>query len=285
MRCTIPLLALLLALLLPPLLPVLVSYPSAVADEGAAADRERTDLRWLVRTLRFALERERRGARKEGKVGVYLGRGVFPPSGIAVVRRLDEMGTPPRLLFSGDVTTKGLAGLRRIVVPGGWAPSQLEGLGKDGRESLVEFVEGGGRYFGICAGSYLPCTYVRWQGRTSPYSVGLVRGTASGPVAGRTAWPTSEVLDLDLEKGGRRRVLYAGGPTFDVKGAEVLARYPGGEAAVIEVMCGKGRILLSGAHVEFSTRHDADLLTEGGWATGLDPGDAKLFAKFLRRLR
>ena len=273
MRRLRPLLVLLAVLLL----------PTARAEE-ATTERERTDLRWLVRTLRFALERARAGTEATGDVGVYLGQGVFPPSGLAAVRRLDEAGLEPRLLFASDVDKAGLKGLRLLVMPGGWAPSQLAGLGAGGQEALVAFVERGGRYLGICAGGYLPCTEIEWEGQVLPYPVGLVRGRASGPVPGRVPYPRAEVFRLELEGGGREPALYAGGSSFEVEGATILARYPGGKPAVIEVKKGRGRLILTGAHVEFSTRKDRDLLDEEAWARGLKPGDANLFETFRKRL-
>ena len=260
--------------------------PAAVhADEGdAAAAQKALDDHRLVRTLRFALARARQGVKETKTIGVYLGRGVFPPSGLAAVRRLDEADTPPRLLFEDDMTTQGLRGLKRLGMPGGWAPSLLAGLGAEGQKALVAFVKGGGRYLGICAGAYLPCRSVVWEGQTWPYPTGLVDGTATGPVPGRAPWPKAEVFDLELEKGRKHRTIYAGGGSFDVKDATVLARYPNGDAAAVEVKRGRGRLLLTGAHVEFDGRKDQDLLAEDGWARGLRPGDAAVWATFLDRL-
>jgi len=82
--------------------------------------------------------------------------------------------------------------------------------------------------------------------------------------------------------GGKRTALYAGGASFDVPGAKVLARYPGGAAAIVSVRRGKGRLVLSGAHVEFRTGEDADILAQDAWATGLEPGDGGLLLRLLR---
>ena len=96
-------------------------------------------------------------------------------------------------------------------------------------------------------------------------------------------YPQAEVFRLDLEGGGHEKALYAGGSSFQVEGATVLARYPGGRPAAIEVKKGRGRLLLTGAHVEFSARKDRDLLSEA-WAHGAKPGDARLFEVYRKRL-
>lgn len=257
----------------------LAPLPAKAADE-----RERIDDAWLLTNLRFAVKRSRSELRADRTIGVYIDEGVFPPSAQAVIRRLDEAKTPPLLLLADDFTPEGLKGLKRIIVPGGWAPSILAGLGDHGQKALVRFVEQGGAYLGICAGAYVPCSKVRWEGETIPYPLGLVQGTAAGPVKGRAPWPTAETFDLQLDKKKRSRALYAGGASFEVKDAKVLARYPGGGAAAIEIKRRKGRLILTGAHVEFRTDKDADLLGQNNWAAGLKPGDARLFTAWFGRL-
>ncbi len=250
------------------------------------ADRDRIDEHWLVATLRFTIERERRGAAKRrSKVGVYVGRGVFPPSAMAVVRRLDESKRAPRCLFASDISKEGLEGIDLLVVPGGWAPSMLKGLTTRGQRALATWVERGGRYMGICAGGYLPCGTVVWEGKAYPYPINLVRGQAVGPLDGLAPWPTADAIALELERGASRATLYAGGAAFDVVDAAIVARYPGGSPAAILAEAGKGRLLLTGAHVEFVGGRDDDLLDWEAWAPGLKLGDAKLFASFLKRLK
>ena len=250
---------------------------SEVAAVRLASDRELLDERSLAKNLRFALARARIEPR--GGVGVYMGRGAFAPSAQAVVRRLEEGGVSPRLLFASDVAPAGLKGLRAIVVPGGWAPSMLAALGADGQRALRDFCEGGGGYLGICAGGYLPCETVVWEGREHPYPLRLMPGRAEGPVAGLAPWPNSGGVKLSLGGGRKVRALYAGGSSFDVEGARVLARYPDGSAAIVR----KGKMILTGAHVEFAAGKDVDLLE--GWATNVEAGDGLLFRELLGLVR
>ncbi len=255
---------------------------SAVHLQG---DRAALDAHWVERTLRFALERARREARADGKVGVYLGRGVFPPSGMAVVRRFDEKKKAPRLLFEEDLTTEGLAGLDVVVVPGGWAPSQRDGMGASGRAALTGFVREGGSYVGICAGAYLACESVIWDGVAYPYPLRLARGVARGPIPGLAPYPRSQVVKLTLERGQARSAVYAGGSSFEVEDATVLARYPNGSSAAVALRCGEGRVLLCGPHVELQEKTDADLLMPADWLSTLAPGNKPLLLDLLARLR
>ncbi len=202
---------------------VLRDVPRAqVAGVHLSGDRERLDAYGLEQMLRWALQRARKPATAAGlkrPVGVYAGRGVFPPSARAVVRRLEAAGRRVHLLFEGDMRAAGLRTLRTLIVPGGWAPSQLAGMGKAGQQALKRFVEGGGLYVGLCAGGYLPVSTVVWEGASVVYPVGLVAGKATGPVPGRVPWPRSEVVTLDMAGGGGRTVLYAGGASLYVQGA------------------------------------------------------------------
>ncbi len=247
------------------------------ALEGAEIDwdRARTDAAWIEANLRFALARD---AKSKGSTAVYLGRGVFPPSAKAVVRRLDGMGLAPRLLFEEQLTAAGLAGLRVLVVPGGWAPTQHEAMGDGGRGRLRTFVEAGGAYLGICAGAYVACSAVSWEDREYPYALGLARGRAIGPVKGLAPWPTTG--SVEIRAGGHAvPALYAGGCSLAIDGAAVLATYPDGSAAAIEVRLGKGRVFLCGVHPEFVAA-DRDLLA--GWADGSPPGDGDWLEGLLR---
>jgi glutamine amidotransferase-like uncharacterized protein len=247
-------------------------------------DRGVLDAAWVEQNLRFALDRARRGEAADGRVGVYLGRGVFPPSGIAVVRRLDEGKRAPRLLFETDVTAKGLTGLDVVIFPGGWAPSQRDVLGESGRTALAQFVNGGGNYLGICAGGYLPCSDVVWKQENFAYPLALADGKAVGPVPGLAPYPASQGVDLTLPGGKKMRALYAGGSSFEIKGAESLASYPNGTAAAVAVRHGEGLLVLTGAHIEFRDDRDADLLGQDAWAAQVKAGTADLFATFLARV-
>jgi glutamine amidotransferase-like uncharacterized protein len=50
-----------------------------------------------------------------------------------------------------------------LVQPGGSGSKQAETLGKDGRERIRTFVDGGGGYVGICAGAYLATSDYEWS--------------------------------------------------------------------------------------------------------------------------
>jgi putative intracellular protease/amidase len=245
--------------------PALLLLAAAVLAQDT---RELGDLRNLDRTLRFALERNGRAV--DSTVAVYLDRGVFAPSGLAVVRRLDERKRPPRLLFRGDLRADGLKGVATLFVPGGWAPSIRAGMGPEGRAAVKAFVKAGGRYAGICAGSYLACRDVVWANERFDYPIGLAHGTAIGPLDAIAAWPKAASV-----KVAGRSTLYSGGCRFVMPGAKVLGTYPDKTPAIIATTYGKGTVVLTGVHVEFVARKDKDLLAR--WADGVACDGGPLF--------
>lgn len=227
------------------------------------ARREYLDTLWYADTQEFARARP---SVKKPRVVLFGGRGVFPPSLKAAVRRLDAAKIPCRVIFSNTFEIPKDA---VVVLPGGWAPSMIRDIGS---ERLQEFHTA--KVLGICAGAYLLCSEVVWEGKTYPYPVGRADGRAVGPLPNIAPWPNAAALKLDTGHS----VIYAGGAVFEVGKAKVRARYPDGGAAIIEM---PGAIL-SGVHCEFNASTDADLLRDAAWPTG--GGGGKLFLKFVREL-
>ena len=94
----------------------------------------------------------------------------------------------------------------------------------DGLNAIQKYVEGGGRCVGVCAGAYLLCETVEYDGQKYPYPLGLFDGMAKGPVKGLTAYPEWGAAKLTLTDAGKKRALndldgaevaYSGGPCFE----------------------------------------------------------------------
>ena len=96
--------------------------------------------------------------RAEGAVrtGFLLGSG---SSGACLFRLLRTIAASPnydvRFLLGSDVAAGALADIDLFVVPGGWSLTQMKSLGAVGCSNLVNWVRGGGAYYGTCAGAYL----------------------------------------------------------------------------------------------------------------------------------
>jgi len=101
----------------------------------------------------------------EGKIRValYNDAGV---GGKGVASLTNQLGGDPRFAVAqvcgADVAAGALDGFDLLICSGGSGSGQSRSLGDAGRENVREFVEAGGDYVGICAGSYLACKGFSW---------------------------------------------------------------------------------------------------------------------------
>ena len=179
-----------------------------------------------------------------------------------------------------DVKAGKLPSYDLLVVPGGQASELTAALGAEGGAKIRDYILGGGKYYGICAGTYailqkdaMPEKKRRSENKGS---MGFIPFMDDAPRHCR-GWAPTEISFTDeglkafpgMEK--TRQVFYMGGPVMvpgkPVDGAdfEVLATYDGqivntwhpgkvesmyGKAAVLGGTLGKGRVLASGPHPE-----------------------------------
>ncbi len=153
-----------------------------------------------------------------------------------------------------------------FVMPGGASRYKSAKLNGAANALIKAYVAQGGRYLGICAGSYMACETTLWAQGT-PYEImahnelGFFPGTGRGPVTefGRgDNYNATEPRVVMLEAGGQQvPSLYMGGCTFEsqAKGSyQVLARFaglPDQPAAAVSGQYGQGRWLLSSTHPEY----------------------------------
>jgi len=162
-----------------------------------------------------------------------------------------------------------------LVMPGGADLPYVAALHGEGDAQIEQFVAEGGSYFGICAGAYYASEFVRFdegdpeQAIVGPRALGFFPGEAIGPVLGKFSYATQSgvvVASLRLSPEFEQEtevsqlgVIVNGGPYFQLNhnatDVDVLASYVIGEqtlAAVVLRRVGQGRVLLTGAHVEFA---------------------------------
>ncbi len=157
-----------------------------------------------------------------------------------------------------------------LIVPGGRDIPYCEALYGKGIQAIKDYVNSGGRYLGLCAGAYFSCAHLMFdEGGELEVSgerqLKFFPGTAIGPIFGTGTY------DYASRRGARACALrwkeeqedfpsyYNGGCFFagaeTVAEVEVLATLAGekeGLPVIIGCTVGKGRVLLSGLHPEFS---------------------------------
>jgi biotin--protein ligase len=155
-----------------------------------------------------------------------------------------------------------------LVMPGGADIPYTKYLSGDGTTKIREFVEKGGSYLGICAGAYFASAKITFEAG-NPFEVQGTRelkffpGTAEGPVLAPYDYNSNSgarVAELRV-KGLKDPVFshFNGGCHFvgaeKIPGIIVHATYGDtGKAAIIHMNIGKGQVILSGVHPEFSPR-------------------------------
>ncbi|MFP6767991.1 MAG: BPL-N domain-containing protein [Planctomycetaceae bacterium] len=172
-----------------------------------------------------------------------------------------------------------------VIFPGGMASHQFDALEKTGRRAVQDFVRRGGGYVGICAGAYMAAT--------RPYTWGL--GLIDARIVDHDHWArgigtvTIELSDPGRTLFGNHRgpldYHYGNGPIFapakkkELPDYRVLAWYrtavPGRGGADPAVMIntpailsgryGKGRVLVSSGHSEWSAGIEAFMLRYVEW--------------------
>jgi biotin--protein ligase len=166
-----------------------------------------------------------------------------------------------------------------LIVPGGADIPYMQALNGIGNQKIRSYVENGGAFLGICAGSYYGGNFVDFAkgtdlevlgARELSFFPGIVRGpilapydyqSESGARAAKVIWRDA----FEFQKNSCFKIYYNGGGAFvdaDKKSnTTILACYDteGQEAAIIECRVGSGKAILSGVHFEYDpTFLDAD---------------------------
>ena len=122
-----------------------------------------------------------------------------------------------------DIQAGGLRRFNVVMFTGGSGSGQARALDHAGCAEVKDFVEKGGGYVGICAGSYLACSGFSW-------GLGLINAKTLSPLWKRgTAMVKIELTDRGREILGPLRgelnCLYFQGPIVGPASAQELPKY------------------------------------------------------------
>jgi hypothetical protein len=208
--------------------------------------------------------------------------------GLLCIDTLSKLGVPFRLLSASEICADCLGSFRILLVPGGWAAHKVRALGETGRLKIAKFIEEGGSYMGFCGGAGLalssPPAFYLTPIRRMPLSERLPSASGEIHVSGALShpawqnippeiltsvwWPSQFLLESDSEVSclASYSTPGAGFQVADLRVSDVdesawgeLEKAYGinldparikGHPAIIEVEKGKGRLVLSYAHLE-----------------------------------
>ncbi len=148
-----------------------------------------------------------------------------------------------------------------FIMPGGADLFYCEKLNGAGNAAIRSFVESGGIYLGLCAGAYYGCAGLNWAEHeehpiTGTRELAFINTVATGPVYDliedgdfNKSWSGIAHVEMD---GTTYPAYYEGGPVFDTP--EALGRYtlPGNPPAIVQQSIGKGLVILSSPHIEYT---------------------------------
>ena len=189
-----------------------------------------------------------------------------------------------------DIQAGCLDAFDAVIFPGGSGSGQAAAIGVPGREKVRAFVDEGGGYIGVCAGSYLALDNYTWGLRLVPMDSHdrkhWRRGNASLKIE-----LTTEGMETFLESESEREIAFRQGPLMQPSDepdnnatVDVLAWFRTGVGingadpatmvdtpAIVRVEFGKGRVLLFSPHPELTEGMDDWLRLAIDWAVETEP--------------
>jgi biotin--protein ligase len=163
-----------------------------------------------------------------------------------------------------------------LIIPGGQDKPYVKDIGPIGTENIQKYVEQGGSYLGLCAGSYFASARVEFEvGRegyqvledrslalTDKMSVGSVApnftyGSLKGADARMVRWLNHTSEMYLYVNGGGKFVDYKS----ETQKSKTIVEYSDGSPAIILSFYGKGKAILSGPHFEVSVSELGQLMS------------------------
>lgn len=128
-----------------------------------------------------------------------------------------------------------------LIIPGGMITSYLFSWGRNGKQTIRNFVQNGGIYVGICAGAYV-------AGKKCENETGLAFFNRV-----LNYKKHQFVIKAEDNKGNYLELIAENGPDLaTVKNSTVVLKDENNKAQVIEIQFGKGKVYLFSSHPEGS---------------------------------
>ncbi len=197
-------------------------------------------------------------------IAIYKGRGVSAHSYRCLKQLLAQsfevIAINPAQINNGDLSNQFVA----IVFPGGADVPYDRALIDVGIKYISTFVEKGGLYVGVCAGSYFASSaidFTCFDGSVikEPRRLEFFKGTVKGPAYGNYvegSHASAQIVDLKI-RSKIYKAYFNGGGNFiadlPFEKHEILATYAGSDLpAALQIKVGKGQAFLCAFHPEYN---------------------------------
>ncbi len=209
---------------------------------------------------------------KRADIALYSDQGADEDCIQATEKMFEWMGYTVELIKAGYINEVGLDSFRMLCVPGGNMYQYAQDISLEGKEKIIDFIQSGGSYIGICGGGYFASEKVIWQEQQLPMTpLGIFPGTAKGPIDEIVPFPDQEVVKVNIADSNHpitqseqdtMWILYYWGPIFipnEDAEVSILGRYDRGDyPALIAFNYGRGRVFITGPHPEIEEDSDRD---------------------------
>jgi len=188
------------------------------------------------------------------RVAVYNGRGSLLSSSVALLNMFRWMNAEANYVNSTDIQQGVLDDYDIVAFPGGDSFDYSNFLGAEGRNAVIDFIAGGGSFFGICGGSVFG---------TDSY-LGLFKGYTSGAVNGSGTKLIPMIVntnstgpDLSAEPATYELLywnsgyFYSDNATYMSTVIPIVLYTQNNEPAMIVCRYGNGTVFLSFPHPEY----------------------------------
>jgi glutamine amidotransferase-like uncharacterized protein len=202
------------------------------------------------------------------RIGLYIDNGAGGT--VEVESMLKQIGCSYSTINKDTILTKNLSNYDIILFPGGDMWVYRSHLTSTGVQKLKEFVQLGGGYIGICAGSYFAASNIIWRGWADEprqyftnTGLGIFSGTADGPIDDYAPSYQDPNCKVNINRNHpitsaspqQLDYLYSFGPKYiiaDSSGISILGRSTiGNNTVVMAIQYEQGRVFLTALHPEF----------------------------------
>lgn len=217
------------------------------------------------------IKKEASSCLKQLNIAIYADEGV-DNFGLQAIRRYFK--DKASLISANQLLQSGISS-KLFVMPGGADVPYLKLLKGKGNEIIRNFVHSGGCYLGVCAGGYYASSSIVFAPGSrlevkGDRELGFFPGKCIGPVNSNFEYGTHRTAVMAKIKflfNGSEYYAYAnGGGYFEENAAsEVLAttEVNGKQVPIIiKLKYGKGRVVLTGVHIEYGWEVLANIAQE-----------------------
>ncbi len=170
------------------------------------------------------------------KITIYTGKGAYQARDIE--NCLNVFDFDYERFCEHDIIN--LSGDSIFIVPGGAMRDYLPAWGKAGTQAIRDFVNNGGIYIGICAGSYVAGRSFNDQEGLNFFDKDLARQEGQG------------IIEIHDAHGESLSLINENGPDLSAVEGEILLKDSEGRPQAIKLQYGQGIVYLFASHPEGS---------------------------------